>query len=90
MKNKIARLNKIIGKGCMVDKAQTNDKKKDEQKGPQYKQGQHPSIKHGLGHTNGAKTKGRNIVNDYERVQCERKGKMGVDQPAQPTTVQHP
>jgi hypothetical protein len=90
MKNKIARLNKIIGKGCMVDKAQTNDKKKDEQKGPQYKQGRHPSIKHGLGHTNGAKTKGRKTVNGYESVQCERKGKMGVDQPAQPTTVQHP
>ena len=34
MKKEIARLNEIIGKGCMVDKAQTNDKKKDEQKGP--------------------------------------------------------
>jgi hypothetical protein len=50
MKKKIARLNEIIGKGCM-DKAQTNDKKKDESKGPQFKQGRHPSIKHGFGHT---------------------------------------
>ena len=32
MKKEIARLNEIIGKGCMVDKAQTNDKKKDEKK----------------------------------------------------------
>ena len=29
MKKEIARLNEIIGKGCTVDKAQTNDKKKD-------------------------------------------------------------
>ena len=34
MKKEITRLNEIIGKRCMVDKAQTNDKKKDEQKGP--------------------------------------------------------
>ena len=37
MKKEIARLNEIIGKGCMELKAQTNDKKKDEQKGSQYK-----------------------------------------------------
>ena len=51
MRKEIARLNEIIGKGCTVDNPQTNDKKKDEQKGPQYKQGRHPSIKHGLSHT---------------------------------------
>ena len=56
-------LTEIIGKGCMIDKAQINGKK-EEQKGPQYKQGRHPSIKHGLGHTKGAKTNGRRIAND--------------------------
>ena len=34
IKKEIARLNEIIGKGCMVDKVQTSDMKKDEQKGP--------------------------------------------------------
>jgi hypothetical protein len=68
MRKEIARLNEIIGKKCMVDKAQTKDKKKDEQQGPQYKQGRHPSIKHGLGHTKGAKTNGRKIVNGYKCV----------------------
>ena len=66
IKKEIVRLNEIIGKGYMVDTAQTNDKKKDEQKGPQYKQGRHSSIKHGLSHTKGAKTNGRKIVNGYE------------------------
>ena len=36
MRKKIARLNEIIGKGCMIDKAKTNDQK-EEQKWPQYK-----------------------------------------------------
>ena len=66
----------------MVDKAQTNDKKKDELKGPQYKKGRNPSIKHGLGHTKGAKTNGRKIVNGYECVQFEGNDKIGVEQPA--------
>ena len=74
----------------MINKAQTNDKKKDEQKRPQYKQGRHPSIKHELGHTKVAKTNGRRIVNGYEYVQFERKGKIGTYQSAQTTTVQHP
>ena len=52
----------------MDGKSQVNDKKKDEPKGPQYKKGRHPSIKHGLGHTTGAKTNGRKIVNGYECV----------------------
>ena len=66
-KENIARLNEIIGKGCMDGKAQINDKK-DEPKGPQYKKGMHPSIKHVLGHTKGAKTNGRKIVNGYKCV----------------------
>ena len=61
---------------------QSNDKKNDESKGPQFKQGRHPSIKYGLGHTKGAKTNERRIVNGYECVQFERKGKIGIDQPA--------
>jgi hypothetical protein len=36
MRKEISRFNEIIGKGCMNDKAQINDKK-DEPKGPQYK-----------------------------------------------------
>ena len=67
MRKKIARLNEIIGKWCMIDKAQINGKK-EEQKGPQYKQGRHPLIKYGLGHTKGAKTNERSIVNGYECV----------------------
>ena len=78
MRKEIARLNEIIGKWCM-GKAQSNDKKKDESKGSQFKQGRHLSIKHGLGHTKGAKTNGRRIVNGYECVQFERKGRIGVE-----------
>ena len=55
MRKKIARLNEIIGKGWMGE-IQSNEEKNDESKGPQFKQGRHPSIKHGLGHTKGAKT----------------------------------
>ena len=69
---------------------QSNDKKVDESKGPQFKQGRHSSIKHGLDHTKGAKTNGRRIVNGYECVQFERKGRIGVEQPAQTMAVQHP
>ena len=90
MKKEIARLNEIIGKGCMDGKVQTNDKKKDEPKGPQYKKGRYPSIKHGLDHTKVAKTNGRKIVNGYECVQFERKGRIGVEQPAQIVVVQRP
>ena len=71
----------------MDGKVQTNDKKKDEPKGPQYKKGRHPSIKHGLGHTIGAKTNRRKIVNVYECVKFERKGRIGVEQPAQTAVV---
>ena len=66
---------KIIRKGWMGE-TQSNDKKNDESKGPQFKQGRHPSIKHGLGHTKGAKTNGRRIVNGYECVQFESKEKL--------------
>ena len=67
MRKEIARLNEIIRKWWMCE-TQSNDKKNDESKGPQFKQGRHPSIKHGLGHTKGAKTNGRRIVNGYECV----------------------
>jgi hypothetical protein len=63
MRKEIARLNEIIGKGCLSGKAQVSDKKVNEPKGPQFKQGRHPSIKHGLGHTIGAKINGRKIIN---------------------------
>jgi hypothetical protein len=90
MRKEIARLNEIIGKGCMDGKAQTNAKKMDEPKGPQYKKGRHPSIKHGLGHTKGAKINGRRIVNGYECVLFERKGRIGEEYPAQHAAVQRP
>ena len=78
-RKEIARLNEIIDKGYLNGKAQASDKKVDEPKGPQLKQGRHPSIKHGLGHTKGAKTNGRKIVNGYECVQFERKDIIGTD-----------
>ena len=81
LRKEIARLNEIIRKWWMGE-IQSNDKKNDESKGPQFKQGRHPSIKHGLGHTKGAKTNGRRIVNGYACVQFARNGKIGTDQPA--------
>ena len=79
MRKEIARLNEIIGKGCMDGKAQASGKKVDEPKRPQYKNGRHPSVKHGLSHTKESKTNGRRIVNGYECVQFERKGRIGVE-----------
>ena len=81
MKKEIARLNEVIGKGW-ISVTQSNDKKVDKSKGPQFKQGRHPSIKHGLGQTKGAKTNGIRIMNGYECVQFERKGKIGTNHPA--------
>jgi hypothetical protein len=82
MRKEIARLNEIIGKSCLNGKAQASDKRVNEPKGPQFKQGRYPSIKHGLGHTKGAKTNGRKIVNGYDYVQFGRKGRIGVEEPA--------
>jgi hypothetical protein len=42
MRKEIARLNEIIGKGCLNGKAQASDKKVNEPKGPQFKQGDIP------------------------------------------------
>ena len=81
MRKEIARLNKIIGKGCLSGKGQVSDKKANNSKVPQFKQGRHPSIKHGLGHTVGAKTNRRKIINGYECVKFERKERVGIDQP---------
>jgi hypothetical protein len=82
MRKEIARLSEIIGKGCLSGKAQVSDKKINDSKVPQFKQGRHPSIKLGLGHTTGAKTNGRKIINGYECVKFERKDKIGIDRPA--------
>ena len=73
IRKEIARLNEIIGKGCLSGNTQVSDKKANDSKVPQFKQGRHPSIKHGLGHTTGAKTNGRKIINGYECVKFERK-----------------
>jgi hypothetical protein len=63
MRKEIATLNEIICKGYLSGKAQVRDKKANDSKVPQFKQGRHPSIKHGLGHTAGAKTNERKIIN---------------------------
>jgi hypothetical protein len=89
MRKEIARLNEIIGKGCLSGKAQASDKKANDSKVPQFKQGRHPSINHGLGHTVGAKTNGRKIINGYECVKFERKGKISTDRPVQIAAVLH-
>jgi hypothetical protein len=43
--------------------------------------GDTPSIKYGLEHTAGARTNRRKIINGYEYVKFERKGKIGTDRP---------
>jgi len=88
MRKEIERLNEIISKNCLGSKAQVSDKRENDPKGPQFKQGRHPSIKHGLGYIIGAKTNGRKIINGYECVMFERKGNIGVEWPAQIVTVQ--
>ena len=62
-------------------------KKANDSKVPKFKQGRHLSIKHGLGHTAGAKTNRRKIINGYECVKFERKERVGIDQPAQIAAV---
>jgi hypothetical protein len=89
MRKEIARFNEIIGKGCLSGKAQVSDKKANDSRVPQFKQGRHSSIKHGLRQTTGAKTNGRKIRNGYECVKFERKGKIGIDRPAQTAAVPH-
>jgi hypothetical protein len=68
MRKEIARLNEIIDKGYLSGKAQVSDKKAINSKVPQFRQERRPSIKHGLGHTAGAKTNGRKVINSYECV----------------------
>ena len=50
MRKEIARLNEVIRKGW-ISVTQSNEKKVDKSKGPQFKQERHPLIKHGLNHT---------------------------------------
>jgi hypothetical protein len=57
----------------MDRKTQNSGKKVEESNRTQYKNGRHPSIKHGLGHTEGGKSNGRKLVNVFECVQFERK-----------------
>jgi hypothetical protein len=90
MRKEIERLNEVIGKGCLSGKAQVSHKKVDEPKRPQFMEVRNPSIKHGLGHTAGAKTNGRKIINGYECVKFERKGKIGTNRSAQTSIVPHP
>ena len=76
MRKEIARLNEIIGKGCLSGKAQVSDKKANDSKVPQFKQGRHPSIKLGHGHTVGAKTNRRKVINSYECVSLRGRKKL--------------
>jgi hypothetical protein len=89
MRKKIVRLNEIIGKGCLSGKAQVSDKKANDSRVPQFKQGRHPSIKHGLGHTAGAKINGKKIINGYECVKFERQDKIGTERAAQTAAIPH-
>ena len=59
--------------GGLSGKAQVSDKKANDSKVPQFKQGRRPSIKHGLEHTAGARTNRRKIINGYECIKFERK-----------------
>jgi hypothetical protein len=59
-------------------------------KKPQYKNGRHPHIKDGLGHTKETKTNGRKVINGYECVLFMSKGKVGIDQPAQKVAKKQP
>jgi hypothetical protein len=54
-----------------------------EPKKPKFRNGRHPFIKDGLGHTKGAKTNGRTTVNGYECLQLEKRDQIGTTtQPA--------
>jgi hypothetical protein len=67
MRKEIVRLNGILGKRCMED-VKIASGKEDQPKRPLYKDGRHPHIKDGLGHTKGGKTNGRKVINGYECV----------------------
>jgi hypothetical protein len=81
MRKEIVRLNGILGKRCMED-VKTTSGKEDQPKRPLYKDGRHPHIKDGLGHTKGGKTNGRKVINGYECVQFMSNGRVGTDRPA--------
>ena len=87
MRKEIARFNEIIVKDSLSGKVQVSNKKENDSKVSQFKQERHPSIKHGLGHTAGAKTNGRKIMNGYECVSFERKERVGTDQLAKTAAV---
>ena len=87
MRKEIARLNEIIGKGCMIDKAQINGKK-EEQKGATI-QARKASLNQEWAWTHKrSQNKWKEDSDGYECVQFERKGRIGIDQPTQPITPQ--
>jgi hypothetical protein len=88
MRKEIERLNDVISKGCMNNKKSSG--KENQPKKPQYKDGRHPHIKAGLGHTKGGKTNRRKVINGYECVQFMSKGRIGTDQPAQKVAQKQP
>ena len=81
MRKEIKRLNEFISKIYLGGKAQVSDKKENDPKGPQFKHGRQPSIKHELRYTTRAKTNRRKIIKGYKCVKFERKGKIGVEWP---------
>jgi hypothetical protein len=89
MRKEIARLIDVIGKGCMNSNKQVSGKE-DQPKKLQYKNGRHPHIKDGLGHTKGGKTNERKVINGYKCVQFMSKARVGTDQPAQMVTQKQP
>jgi hypothetical protein len=89
MKKELERLSVLLDKRSS-DSNKTASGKVDQPKRPQYKDGRHPHIKDGLGHTKGSKTNGRKVINGYECVQFMSKGKIGIERPAQMVAHKQP
>ena len=85
MRKKIARLNEIIRKGGWV-RPNLMTRRKMNQKGHNSSKEGIPQSSMGLD-TQKEPRHERRIVNGYECVQFERKGKIGIEQSAHTTTV---
>ena len=79
MRKQITRLNDLLKTKC--ESAASG--KENQPRKALYKDGRHPHIKDGLGHTKGGKYNGRKIIDCYECVKFISKGKVGTKQPAQ-------
>jgi len=78
MRKEITRLNDLLRTKCK----NAASGKENQPKRPLYKDGRHPHIKDGLGHTKSGKCNGRKVINGYECVKFISNGKVGTKQPA--------